>query len=83
MLDKSLKDMTFEDFCRTVFNTKDTFQKPEVMKGIRVISTTQYILGPCVPAYLAELGAEAIKVDDRSAAERIWGWFDAPPPRVA
>lgn len=29
------------------------------------------------------IGAGAIKVDDRSAAERIWGWFDAPPLRVA
>ena len=46
MVDKALKDMTFEDFCRTVFNTKDTFHKPEVLKGIRAISTTQYILGP-------------------------------------
>ena len=44
MVDKALKDMTFEDFCRSVFNIKDTFHKPEVLKGIRAISTTQYIL---------------------------------------
>ena len=63
MVDKALKDMTFEDFCRSVFNTKDTFHKPEVLKGIRAISTTQYILGPSCAAYLAELGAETIKVE--------------------
>jgi len=33
MVDKALKDMTFEDFCRSVFNIKDTFHKPEVLKG--------------------------------------------------
>jgi len=63
MVDKSLKDMTFEDYCRTVFNTKKRFEKPEVLKGIRVVSTTQYILGPACAAYLAELGAETIKVE--------------------
>ena len=60
---KELRDMTFEDFCRSVFNIKDTFHKPEVLKGIRAISTTQYILGPSCAAYLAELGAETIKVE--------------------
>ncbi len=63
MVDKALKDMTFEDFCRSVFNTKDIFHKPEVLKGIRAVSTTQYILGPSCAAYLAELGAETIKVE--------------------
>jgi len=63
MVDKAVKDMTFEDFCRSVFNIKDTFHKPEVLKGIRAISTTQYILGPSCAAYLAELGAETIKVE--------------------
>src|SRR4030066_206415 len=62
-IDKSLKDMTFEDYCRTVFNTKNRYDKPEVLKGIRAVSTTQYILGPSCAAYLAELGAETIKVE--------------------
>ena len=62
-IDKSLKDMTFEDYCRTVFNTQKRFDKPEVLKGIRCVSTTQYILGPSCAAYLAELGAETIKVE--------------------
>jgi len=60
---KSVKDMTFEDFCRTVFNTDKRYEKPEVLKGIRAISTTQYILGPSNACYLAELGAETIKVE--------------------
>ena len=60
---KSVKDMTFEDFCRMVFDTTKRFEKPEVLKGIRSISTTQYILGPSNACYLAELGAETIKVE--------------------
>jgi crotonobetainyl-CoA:carnitine CoA-transferase CaiB-like acyl-CoA transferase len=60
---KSLKDMTFEDFCRTVFDTTKRYEKPEVLKGVRAISTTQYILGPSCANYLAELGAETIKIE--------------------
>lgn len=60
---KNLKDMTFEDFCRTVFDTTKRFEKPEVLKGVRAISTTQYILGPSCANYLAELGAETIKIE--------------------
>lgn len=60
---KEYKDYTFEDFCRTVFNTNKRFEKPEVLKGTRVLSTTQYILGPSAANYLAELGAETIKIE--------------------
>jgi crotonobetainyl-CoA:carnitine CoA-transferase CaiB-like acyl-CoA transferase len=37
--------------------------KPEVLKGVRVLSCTQYILGPSCAAYLGELGAEVIKIE--------------------
>ncbi|MDH3238343.1 MAG: CoA transferase, partial [Deltaproteobacteria bacterium] len=60
---KNLKDMTFEDFCRTVFDTTKRYEKPEVLKGVRAVSTTQYILGPSCANYLAELGAETIKIE--------------------
>ena len=60
---KNVKDMTFEDFCRAVFDTSKRYDKPEVLKGIRAISTTQYILGPSCANYLSELGAETIKVE--------------------
>ena len=48
---KNLKDMTFEDFCQTVFDTKKRYEKPAVLKGVRAISTTQYILGPSCANY--------------------------------
>ncbi len=54
---------TFEEFCRETFDPKAMFSKPEVLKGYRVLSCTQYILGPSCASYLAELGAEVIKIE--------------------
>ncbi len=62
-LSKELKEMTFEDFCRSVFDPKKRHSKPQVLKGKVSISTTQYILGPSNAAYLAELGSQTIKVE--------------------
>jgi len=55
--------ISFEEFCRKTFDPKGEFTKPEALKGIRVLSCTQYILGPSTAAYLAELGAEVIKIE--------------------
>src|SRR5271166_61754 len=54
---------SFEEYCRATFDPKKEFGKPEVLKGYRVLSCTQYILGPSCASYLAELGAEAIKIE--------------------
>ena len=53
----------FEAYCREVFNPAKTFGKPEALKGYRVLSCTQYILGPSCASYLGELGAEVIKIE--------------------
>jgi crotonobetainyl-CoA:carnitine CoA-transferase CaiB-like acyl-CoA transferase len=55
--------MGFEEYCRDVFDPKKVFSKPEALKGYRVLSCTQYILGPSCANYLAELGADVIKVE--------------------
>src|ERR1039458_7406212 len=57
------KKQSFEEFCREAFNPKKEFSKPEVLKGYRVLSCTQYILGPSCASYLAELGAEVIPLE--------------------
>lgn len=61
--EKDLKKMTFEEYCREVFNPNTKFGKPEALKGLRVLSCTQYILGPSCANYLGELGAEVIKIE--------------------
>src|SRR6516164_8671951 len=53
----------FEAYCREVFNPGKAFGKPEALKGYRVLSCTQYILGPSCASYLGELGAEVIKIE--------------------
>src|SRR6266545_4045302 len=53
----------FETYCQQLFDYKTAFGKPEVLKGYRVLSCTQYILGPSCASYLAELGAEVIKIE--------------------
>jgi len=59
----TVKPKTFEEFCRDTFDPKKAFGKPEVLKGYRALSCTQYILGPSCASYLAELGAEVIKIE--------------------
>src|SRR5712692_8534578 len=53
----------FEEFCRETFDFKKAFGKPEALKGYRVLSCTQYILGSSCASYLAELGADGIKIE--------------------
>src|SRR3974377_214218 len=71
---------SFEDFCRQSFDPKKEFGKPEVMKGYRVLSCTQYILGPSCASYFGELGAEVIKIEAprRGEAMRHQTTFNEP-----
>jgi crotonobetainyl-CoA:carnitine CoA-transferase CaiB-like acyl-CoA transferase len=53
----------FETYCQQLFDHRTAAGKPEALKGYRVLSCTQYILGPSCASYLAELGAEVIKIE--------------------
>src|SRR5574341_1752528 len=59
----------FEEYCRDQFNPAEAFSKPEALKGYRVLSCTQYILGPSCASYLGELGAEVIKIEQPRSGE--------------
>src|SRR6266496_1913426 len=58
-----------EELCREEFNPAEVFSKPEALKGYRVLSCTQYILGPSCASYLGELGAEVIKIKQPRTGE--------------
>ncbi len=45
------------------FSLDRIFAKPEALRGVRVLELATLILGPATPAYLAEFGAEVIKVE--------------------
>jgi len=44
---------------------EDIFEKPEPLKGIRVLEVCSVVLGPAAADYLAEFGAEVIKFEAR------------------
>lgn len=46
-----------------VFDRGQIFDKPEALRGIRVLELTTLILGPATADFLGEFGAEVIKVE--------------------
>ena len=46
-----------------LFDTRQIFDKPEALRGIRVLELTTLILGPTTADFLGEFGAEVIKVE--------------------
>ena len=63
--------ISFEEFCRKTFDPKGEFAKPEALKGIRVLSCTQYILGPFGPECdLKRFGQELARRGGKNARRR-------------
>jgi crotonobetainyl-CoA:carnitine CoA-transferase CaiB-like acyl-CoA transferase len=58
-----------------------TVSEPEVtrpLEGVRIVSFTQFLLGPAAVQYLSDLGADVIKVEPPSGAwERTWAGGDS------
>jgi crotonobetainyl-CoA:carnitine CoA-transferase CaiB-like acyl-CoA transferase len=50
----------------------------ELLAGVRILAFTQYLLGPAACQYLADMGADVIKVEPpgRGAWERSWAGAD-------
>ncbi|MGH7321041.1 MAG: CaiB/BaiF CoA transferase family protein [Candidatus Rokuibacteriota bacterium] len=46
-----------------LFDRAKVFDKPEALKGVRVLELTTLILGPATADFLGEFGAEVIKVE--------------------
>jgi crotonobetainyl-CoA:carnitine CoA-transferase CaiB-like acyl-CoA transferase len=53
------------------FDASKIFSKPEALRGIRILELATLILGPAVPDYLGEFGAEVIKVELPGAGDTM------------
>jgi crotonobetainyl-CoA:carnitine CoA-transferase CaiB-like acyl-CoA transferase len=59
-------------------------QPLRLLEGVRIASFTQFLLGPAGVQYLADMGAEVVKVENpRGNWERVWSGGDAFPGGVS
>ena len=56
-------DSSYRGFMRQLFDPEKLFEKPEPLKGVRVLEVCYVVLGPAACDYLAEFGAEVIKFE--------------------
>ena len=58
-----MTDDSYFDWAEAAFDPTRIFEKPEALRGIRVVELCTLILGPCTSDYLGEFGAEVVKVE--------------------
>jgi crotonobetainyl-CoA:carnitine CoA-transferase CaiB-like acyl-CoA transferase len=56
-------DQSYFEWAAELFERSRIFDKPEALKGVRVLELTTLILGPSTTDFLGEFGAEVIKVE--------------------
>lgn len=61
--EKDLDSLPYTEYIREIMKPEEIFEKPEPLKGIRVLDIGTLIFGPMVATYLAEFGAEVIHVE--------------------
>jgi crotonobetainyl-CoA:carnitine CoA-transferase CaiB-like acyl-CoA transferase len=54
---------SYFDWTAKLFDRSRVFDKPEALRGIRVLELTTLVLGPTTADFLGEFGAEIIKVE--------------------
>ncbi len=66
---------SYFDWAQRLFDPARIHEKPEALRGIRVLDLSVLIFGPATADFLGELGAEVIKVElpGRGDATRILG----------
>jgi CoA:oxalate CoA-transferase len=73
-------------FTEKIFDRSEASQKPEALKGIRVLDLAHVIFGPVISKWLALFGAEVIKLEEpeegdpwRTASYWAKYWKDSSP----
>ena len=56
-------EQSYFEWAAELFERSQIFDKPEALKGVRVLELTTLILGPSTADFLGEFGAEVIKVE--------------------
>lgn len=67
-------------FTQRIFDARKAQEKPEALKGIRVLDLSHMIFGPIAAKFLAQFGAEVIKVEvpyqgDHWRGATYWGKY--------
>ena len=57
------KKEEYHDYARSMFDPSKVREKPELLKGVRVLEVATALNGPMVSCFMAELGAEVIKFE--------------------
>ena len=57
------QDGSYLEFLKQEYDVGRLFDKPEPLKGVRVLEVCYVVLGPAACDYLAEFGAEVIKFE--------------------
>jgi crotonobetainyl-CoA:carnitine CoA-transferase CaiB-like acyl-CoA transferase len=60
-----VRDVKFQDFVEELLGAERLFERPEPLKGVRILEVCSVVIGPATVDYLAEFGAELIKFEAR------------------
>ena len=61
--------LPYEKFMKELFDPERLFEKPEPLKGVRILEVCYVVLGPAACDYLAEFGAEVIKFEGQKGEQ--------------
>ncbi len=62
---------SYQDTIQQLFDVENLSEKPEALKGVRVLEVCALVLGPSACDYLAEFSAEVIKFEGQCIDQMV------------